>query len=54
MLGVLNGFCGTIDDGPRKGWGPIAGIYDNGKLLRFERSEIGAIDAEKKPTEGSK
>lgn len=39
MLGVLNGYCGTIDDGPRKGWGPIAAVYDEGKLQRFERIE---------------
>jgi hypothetical protein len=39
ILGVLNGFCGTIDDGPRQGWGPIAAILDNGKLVRFERTE---------------
>ncbi len=44
MLGVLNGFCGTIDDGPRKGWGPIAAIYDEGKLLRFERTENSKIN----------
>ena len=51
MLGVLNGFCGTLDDGPRKGWGPIAAIYDDGKLLRFERSEVAAVEDEKKPAE---
>lgn len=39
ILGVLNGFCGTIDDGHRKGWGPIAVIYDEGRLVRFERAE---------------
>jgi hypothetical protein len=39
MLGVLNGFYGTIDDGPCRGWGPIAAVYDKGRLLRFERSE---------------
>ena len=39
MLGLLNGFCGTLDDGPRKGWGPIVAQYDEGRLVRFERSE---------------
>lgn len=53
MLGVLNGFCGTLDDGPRKGWGPIAAIYDDGKLLRFERSEVAAVEGEKKPAEAA-
>ncbi len=26
ILGILNGFCGTIDDGHRKGWGPITAV----------------------------
>ncbi len=39
MLGVLNGFCGTIDDGPRRGWGPITAIYDDGVLQRFARTD---------------
>lgn len=40
ILGILNGYCGTIDDdGPRRGWGPIAAVYDQGRLQRFERSE---------------
>lgn len=38
LLGILNGYCGTIDEGPRAGWGPIAAIYDEGKLQRFERT----------------
>jgi hypothetical protein len=45
MLGVLNGFCGTIDDGNRKGWGPISAVYDKGRLLRFERTETVKINA---------
>jgi hypothetical protein len=39
ILGILNGYCGNIDDGPLEGWGPIAAIYDEGRLLRFERTE---------------
>jgi uncharacterized membrane protein len=38
ILGILNGYCGTIDDGPRKNWGPITAVYDNGMLVRFERT----------------
>lgn len=40
MLGVLNGYCGTIDEGnERAGWGPISAVYDRGRLLRFERTD---------------
>lgn len=49
VLGILNGFCGSIDDGPRKGWGPIAAIYEHGQLLRFERSEVAAANATATP-----
>jgi hypothetical protein len=28
VLGLLNGLCGVFDDGPRQGWGAIAGIFD--------------------------
>jgi hypothetical protein len=38
MLGILNGFCGTIEQGPRKGWGPITAIYDKGLLVGFKRT----------------
>lgn len=39
MLGVLNGYAGTYDSGPREGWGPIAAIVDDdGQILRFERT----------------
>jgi hypothetical protein len=37
ILGVLNGFCGSYDDGPRQGWGAIAAIYDDAQLVRFSR-----------------
>ena len=39
MLGLLNGFCGTFDDdGPLKNFGPISAVYDDGKLVRFQRT----------------
>lgn len=47
MLGILNGFFGTIDEGPRKGWGPIAAIYDSGRLIRFERTNENPIEAKR-------
>lgn len=37
VIGLLNGFIGTIDDGPRKGWGVVAAVYEGGKLVRFTR-----------------
>lgn len=37
VLGLLNGFIGTIDEGPRQGWGAIAAIYQGGRLTSFER-----------------
>ena len=37
FLGIINGFCGTYDDGPDKGRGPIAAVYDKkGVLTGFE------------------
>lgn len=39
MLGILNGYCGTIDEGPKAGWGPIIALYDDGKLVKFIRAE---------------
>lgn len=40
MLGLFNGFFGSFDDGPRKGWGSIAAIIgDDGIIKRFERLE---------------
>jgi hypothetical protein len=36
FLGIVNGFFGTLDDGPFKDFGPIALVYDeNNKPLRF-------------------
>lgn len=28
ILGVLNGFCGKYDDGPKAGWGPIMAVVE--------------------------
>lgn len=40
VLGVLNGFCGTFDDGPRKAWGPIAAVIeDDGTVSSFRRTD---------------
>lgn len=35
MLGILNGFCGVFDDGPRRGCGPIQAVYEDGRLVKF-------------------
>ncbi len=35
LLGILNGYAGAYDDGPRQGWGPISAIFEDGKLARF-------------------
>ncbi|MCA1199152.1 hypothetical protein K9B35_14335 [Sphingomonas sp. R647] len=37
ILGLLNGFAGRYEDGPRAGWGPICAQYDGGKLIGFGR-----------------
>lgn len=40
ILGVLNGFCGKYDDGPKAGWGPImAVIEDDGTVSKICRTE---------------
>ena len=39
VLGLLNGYCGTIDEGPKAGWGPIVATYSAGKLSKFIRAE---------------
>lgn len=36
ILGILNGFCGTFDSGPYKGWGPItAEVQVDGRVTEF-------------------
>lgn len=45
LLGILNGLCGIIEDGPKKGFGLIAAVYGDGEdseqgycsIIRFER-----------------
>jgi len=41
LLGLLNGFCGTIEKGRRKGWGPITAVVDDDTLqiTGFELTE---------------
>jgi len=31
LLGILNGLCGSFDDGPKKGWGAIVVEFDDPK-----------------------
>jgi hypothetical protein len=38
-LGLLNALCGTIEDGPKKGWGFIAATFVDGILMCFERTD---------------
>jgi hypothetical protein len=40
FLGLLNGLVGAISEGPRKGWGRIAALYDDDdQLIKFERTD---------------
>jgi hypothetical protein len=40
LLGILNGLVGTIDEGPRKGWGFIAAVFeDDGTFSHFRRTD---------------
>jgi hypothetical protein len=41
LLGLLNGITGILPEGPKKGWGHITAIFDDGdgSLLRFELTE---------------
>ena len=41
LLGILNGYCGVINQGNKKGYGPITVQYRDGKLVGFERTETG-------------
>ena len=39
ILGLLNGFLGTIDCGPYAGWGPITAIFDDDEgVVEFRRT----------------
>lgn len=35
LLGVLNGFLGTLDSGPKAGWGALTALYESGHLVKF-------------------
>jgi len=40
MLGILNGLCGTIDNGDLKGYGHITAIVDDdGMIKKFKRTD---------------
>jgi hypothetical protein len=28
LLGLLNGLCGSYDDGPKRGWGAITAVFE--------------------------
>lgn len=45
LLGVVNGFLGVIDDGPKAGWGPITAIYEGDRLTGFRRTGVEAAGA---------
>jgi hypothetical protein len=39
VLGIINGLIGTIDNGPRKGWGLVTvACEDDGSVVRFQRT----------------
>lgn len=43
LLGILNGYCGTIDGGDKNGWGPITAVMSHDDRLgitRFERTAV--------------
>ncbi len=35
LLGLLNGFFGTFDGGPKAGWGPITAVVDDDDHTRI-------------------
>lgn len=35
LLGILNGLCGSYDDEPKKGFGPISAQFSSGKIVAF-------------------
>jgi hypothetical protein len=40
VLGLMNGLCGVIPEGPKKGWGYITAVIDdNGFLESFKRTD---------------
>jgi hypothetical protein len=45
ILGLLNGYCGAVEVGPYRGWGPITAIFeDDGRIRAFVRTiQSGAV-----------
>jgi hypothetical protein len=42
LVGLLNGICGTVQDGPNKGRGLITAVFtEQGSLLSFTRTKEG-------------
>lgn len=39
LIGILNGYFGTFDDGHYKGYGPITALFSDGKLTGFIRTD---------------
>ena len=35
FLGVINGYCGAYDNGPKKGWGPVTAMIDDDGAISF-------------------
>lgn len=51
LLGILNGLCGTIEDPPFVGWGPIARVVGaDGMITRFARTVDTVRDRHELPT----
>ncbi len=40
VLGLLNGFCGNYEDGPKKGWGAIAAVFDTDGPASNDRANL--------------
>ncbi len=38
-IGLLNGIVGGINEGPRKGWGYIAAVSEDGVVSKFARTD---------------
>ena len=53
ILGLLNGFCGTIDHGDRKGWGGIIAHIDDAAISEFSHAPATPEAGPEKPAEPS-
>lgn len=40
LLGMLNGYFGTFEDGPKQGWGPISMVVDDKDMRTVQRFEL--------------